>query len=133
MPPRLDLHLRRVYDAPDGGHRVLVDRLWPRGITKADAALDEWRADAAPSTELRQWYGHDVSRFAEFARRYREELRRLPASRAVGHILELSATRKVTLVTATRDVEHSGAQVLLEHLTSRAPRARRRRSPTAPD
>ena len=62
------------------GYRVLVDRLWPRGITKAEAALDEWLKDVAPSTELRRWYGHDVERFDEFARRYRAELRRPPAS-----------------------------------------------------
>ena len=108
------IELLRVYDAirADAGYRVLVDRLWPRGVTKADVALDEWLKDAAPSTDLRRWYGHDVTRFDEFARRYRAELRRPPASDAVEHLIELSRTRSVTLLTATRDVEHSGARVL---------------------
>jgi uncharacterized protein YeaO (DUF488 family) len=131
MPPRRDINLRRVYDDRDAGYRVLVDRLWPRGITKADAALDEWLQDAAPSTELRRWYGHDGARFGEFARRYRAELRHAPASIAVRHLLELAQTRTVTLLTATRDVEHSGARVLQERLTSRASRSRRRVPPVA--
>jgi uncharacterized protein YeaO (DUF488 family) len=131
MRQRLDLHLQRIYDDPDAGYRVLVDRLWPRGIGKVDAALDEWIRDAAPSTELRRWYGHDVARFTEFARRYRAELGRPPASNAVQHLLELAKARTVTLLTATRDVEHSGARILYEHLTSRAPRRRRARPTTA--
>src|SRR3954447_1851210 len=95
-------------------HRVLVDRLWPRGVSKADAALDEWDKDIAPSAELRRWYGHDVDRFPEFAH---AELRRPPASEAVDRLLATARTRAVTLLTATRDVEHSGARVLLDHLT----------------
>jgi len=129
MPPRRDINLHRVYDDCDSGYRVLVDRLWPRGITKVDAALDEWLQDVAPSTELRRWYGHDVTRFEEFARRYRAELRRHPASNAVQHLIELAKTRTITLLTATRDVEHSGARVLQERLTSRASPSRRRVSP----
>lgn len=129
MPPRRDINLHRVYDDRDAGYRVLVDRLWPRGVTKADAALDEWLQDAAPSTELRRWYGHDVMRFEEFARRYRAELRQAPASLAVQRLIELAQTRTVTLLTATRDVEHSGARVLQERLTSRASRSRRRAPP----
>jgi uncharacterized protein YeaO (DUF488 family) len=120
MRQRHDVQLRRVYDVSvreDTGYRVLVDRLWPRGITKADAALDEWLKDAAPSTELRRWYGHDVQRFEEFARRYRAELQRLPAAAAVDHLVELSRTKPLTLLTAARDVEHSGARVLQERLT----------------
>ena len=68
------INLQRAYEPPnpDGGRRFLVDRLWPRGVRKADAAIDEWLKDAAPTTELRRWYGHEVSRFDEFARRYRE-------------------------------------------------------------
>lgn len=108
----------RVYDEPPepGAHRVLVDRLWPRGVTKVAAALDEWSADVAPTTELRRWYGHDPAKFAEFARRYRAELVRPPASNAVSRLLDIATTRRVALVTATRDVEHSGAQVLHDHL-----------------
>ncbi len=111
--------VRRVYDAEGGrGHRVLVDRLWPRGIARADLALDEWLKDAAPSTDLRRWYGHDVARFDEFARRYRAELADPPGVGAVHHLVAISRRRPVTLLTATRDVEHSGAVVLLHHLES---------------
>lgn len=121
MPTDRHRHVavRRVYDADlaaSGGYRVLVDRLWPRGITKADAALDEWLKDAAPSTELRRWYGHDIARFDEFARRYRAELSRPPASDAVEHLAAIAEHQHLTLVTATRDVEHSGAAVLEQHL-----------------
>jgi uncharacterized protein YeaO (DUF488 family) len=122
MLPRGDFEIRRVYDdLRDGaGYRVLVDRLWPRGIKKVDAALDEWLKDAAPSTELRRWYAHDPARFAEFSRRYRVELRRPPASEAVDHLLGVAARRTVMLLTATGDVERSGARVLRDHLAARA-------------
>jgi uncharacterized protein YeaO (DUF488 family) len=93
-----------------------VDRLWPRGIRKGDAALDEWAKDVAPSTELRRWYGHDPARFEEFARRYRHELRQAPAAEALARLRALSAHNPVILVTATRDLERSGAQVLRDVL-----------------
>jgi uncharacterized protein YeaO (DUF488 family) len=111
--------IRRVYDesAQTAGVRVLVDRLWPRGVTKAAARIDEWLEDAAPSTELRRWYRHDVTRFDEFRDRYRTELARTPASTAVRHLAAIAARQPLVLVTATRDVDHSGAEVLLEHLT----------------
>jgi uncharacterized protein YeaO (DUF488 family) len=113
--------LGRIYEHDggrgDGGYRVLVDRLWPRGINKELAALDEWLKDAAPSTELRRWYGHDVERFEEFTRRYRAELQEGAASVAVDHLIDLSRTEKLTLLTATRDLEHSGAVVLQQELT----------------
>jgi uncharacterized protein YeaO (DUF488 family) len=123
--------VRRIYDHGGGaaGYRVLVDRLWPRGVKKSDAGLDEWLKDVAPSTELRRWYGHDPGRFAEFTRRYRTELRRQPASGAVDHLLELASTQPVILLTATGDLEHSGARVLRDHLSqsgrrpSRGPRS----------
>jgi uncharacterized protein YeaO (DUF488 family) len=110
----------RVYDAAGtpAAHRVLVDRLWPRGITKEAAALDEWSPDVAPSTELRRWYGHDPTRFAEFSARYLAELARPAARTAVHRLLGVAKTRRVALVTATRDVEHSGARVLLDHLNA---------------
>jgi uncharacterized protein YeaO (DUF488 family) len=116
------IRIARVYgdDDSEAGYRVLVDRLWPRGASKADAALDEWDKDVAPSAELRRWYGHAVDRFPEFERRYREELARPPASEVVDRLLATARTRAVTLLTATRDVEHSGARVLLDHLTRRA-------------
>jgi uncharacterized protein YeaO (DUF488 family) len=111
--------IRRIYenDVPPG-RIVLVDRLWPRGIKKSEAGLDEWLKDVAPSTELRRWYGHAPDRFEEFARRYRAELARPPAAAAVEHLLELSRTGEVVLMTATRDIDHSGARVLVNHLTS---------------
>ena len=132
MRPPDEFQVRRVYDdlRDDASYRVLVDRLWPRGVTKADAALDEWLKDVAPSAELRRWYNHDVDRFTEFARRYRAELQQPPTSAGVERLLELARTQPVALLTATRDVEHSGAQVLHAHLASRAGRSRR--SPRRP-
>jgi uncharacterized protein YeaO (DUF488 family) len=113
--------VRRIYhdDAGGAGYRVLVDRLWPRGIKTVDANLDEWLKDAAPSTELRRWYSHDPERFTEFAHRYRAELRRPPASDAVDHLLRVGSIQSLVLLTATSDVEQSGAWVLRDHLASR--------------
>lgn len=116
------IEIRRVYDDahPErDGYRVLVDRLWPRGLSHAAAALDEWLKDAAPSAELRRWYDHDLPRYEEFARRYRVELRDPPAADAVVRLRRLARGEMLTLLTATRDVEHSGAGVLLDHLLDR--------------
>lgn len=116
------IQVRRVYDDPSpetDGCRVLVDRLWPRGLSFADAALDEWLKDVAPSADLRRWYDHDWPRYAEFARRYRAELREPPAAEGVVRLRRLAQAETLTLLTATRDVEHSGAGVLLEHLLDR--------------
>jgi uncharacterized protein YeaO (DUF488 family) len=110
----------RVYDDPGrkrGEHRVLVDRLWPRGLSKDAVDYDDWPKDVAPSSELRRWYGHDPERFSEFSRRYRRELTVPPAARALAHLRGMTG-RQLVLLTATRDVEHSGATVLrvvLEH------------------
>jgi uncharacterized protein YeaO (DUF488 family) len=111
---------RRVYEetSPKDGKRVLVDRVWPRGMRKEDAHLDEWLRDVAPSTELRRWYSHEPSRFAEFRRRYLAELREPRRQQAVDHLRDIASQDKVTLLTATRDVEHSQAAVLAEWLTS---------------
>jgi uncharacterized protein YeaO (DUF488 family) len=111
--------LRRVYDRPadEGTHRVLVDRLWPRGIAQADAPFDEWAKEVAPSTELRRWYGHEPAKFEEFARRYRAELAEPPAEEGVARLRRLAENSGVVLVTATRDVEHSAAEVLCAVLT----------------
>ncbi|MFC5720704.1 DUF488 domain-containing protein [Streptomyces gamaensis] len=108
--------VRRIYDSPtpEDGRRVLVDRVWPRGLRKEDAHLDEWLRDVAPSTELRQWYGHDPSRRAEFRARYLTELRAPDRARALDHLRELAASGPLTLLTATRDVEYSQAAVLVE-------------------
>ena len=104
----------RVYedDGRKRGYRVLVDRLWPRGVKKTDLELDEWAKDIAPSDSLRRWYAHDVDRFGEFARRYRAELRAPSASLVLSHLRQLRGRRALVLLTATKDVEHSGAEVL---------------------
>ena len=109
----------RAYDDPPAGYRVLVDRLWPRGVRKQAAAIDEWLKDVAPSTELRQWYGHDVARFEEFSARYRAELRDPPASDALERLAAAAREGPLTLLTATRDVEHSAARVLQQVLNAR--------------
>lgn len=108
------VRLARVYDPPDpdDGLRVLVDRLWPRGLKKADAGIDLWSRDVAPSTELRKWYGHDPARFDEFAARYRAELDTAGPSAALAEIRRLAGQRPVTLLTATRAVDLSHAAVL---------------------
>lgn len=109
----------RVYDDPgrdEGQYRVLVDRLWPRGVTKAAVDFDEWAREVAPSTELRRWYGHQPDRFDEFARRYRDELAAKPASGFVQRLRAIAAQKRLVLLTATRDIEHSGARVLQDVL-----------------
>lgn len=87
---------------------------------KEEAALDEWAKDVAPSAELRRWYGHDPASFEAFARQYRDELTRPPGSDAITHLCGLVRAQHVTLLTATRDVEHSGARVLYDHLVTHA-------------
>ncbi|MEU5273876.1 DUF488 domain-containing protein [Streptomyces hygroscopicus] len=110
---------RRVYEdtSPKDGRRVLVDRVWPRGMRKEDAHLDEWLRDVAPSSDLRTWYAHEPSRFAEFRRRYLAELRDVGHRDAAEHLRDLAAHDKLMLLTATRDVDHSQAAVLAEWLT----------------
>jgi uncharacterized protein YeaO (DUF488 family) len=113
--PSFEIH--RIYDEDQGrGYRVLVDRLWPRGVSKEKAALDEWAKDVAPSDALRRWYGHEPEKFVEFARRYRTELAASPAREALAHLRDTSQQQPVVLLTATRDIEHSGAVVLLAAL-----------------
>ena len=115
---RPQVELRRVYeDIPSGDQtRVLVDRLWPRGIAKATAPFDQWLKEVAPTTELRRWYGHEPAKFETFVTRYLAELAQPPASVALAHLRALAAKDGVVLVTATRDVEHSAAEVLLDAL-----------------
>jgi uncharacterized protein YeaO (DUF488 family) len=113
-----EIRVRRVYDAPSpaDGARVLVDRVWPRGLRKDAAHLTEWAKDAAPSTELRQWYGHDPEKFQEFRRRYLDELTGRVQRAELGKLRALAATGPVTLLTATRDVDISQATVLAQVL-----------------
>jgi uncharacterized protein YeaO (DUF488 family) len=118
MTAPAQVRLRRVYEAPDpsDGQRVLVDRLWPRGLAKNKAAVDEWLKTVAPSDELRRWYGHEPDRFPEFRQRYQQELRGPEQSGALDHLHRLASHGTVTLLTATRDIEHSQAAVLAELL-----------------
>ena len=116
MTATTEVRVRRVYDPaePADGHRVLVDRLWPRGVAKT--AVDEWAKVVAPSTELREWYHHEVDKFPAFRERYLAELRAPERSEGLEHLRDLSRSGPVTLLTATRDVEHSQAAVLAEWL-----------------
>jgi uncharacterized protein YeaO (DUF488 family) len=113
---RDEVRVRRVYDAPEAadGTRVLVDRLWPRGLAKAKADIDEWCKDIAPSTELRKWYGHDPARFEEFSRRYQAELTEPQPAEALAHLRALAKGKPLTLLTATREPQISEAAVLAE-------------------
>jgi uncharacterized protein YeaO (DUF488 family) len=112
------IRLRRIYDdpSPEDGRRVLVDRVWPRGLTRDAAHLDEWFKDAAPSTPLRRWYGHRPERFTEFRRRYLAELADPRPAAAINRLRALTRTGAVTLLTATRDIDHSQAAVLADLL-----------------
>ena len=114
MSKRPDVQLRRIYDDPadDDGIRVLVDRRWPRGVTKARADLAEWCRDVAPSEALRRWYGHDAEKFEEFARRYRQELQDPERAAALQHLAVLAASDRLTLLTATKQVAISQAEFL---------------------
>ena len=113
--PPLDVGVRRVYDEPSAadGARVLVDRVWPRGLRKDALRLDDWAKDVAPSSDLRKWYGHDPAKFDEFRQRYLAELAGGPQRAALGKLRALAASgRALTLLTATRDLDHSQAAVL---------------------
>jgi uncharacterized protein YeaO (DUF488 family) len=112
------IRVERVYDqrGKEHGARVLVDRLWPRGLTKSRADLDDWCKQVAPSAALRTWYGHDPERFAEFGRRYRRELDDPAKADTLRHLRELAQQRTLTLLTATRHPEISEAAVLADVL-----------------
>lgn len=116
MARTLHVQVRRVYDQPEpgDGQRVLVDRVWPRGLSKEHAHLDEWCKQVAPSTGLRTWYGHDPERYHEFARRYRAELDDAERATALAHLRELAAAGPLTLLTATKHSDISQAAVLAE-------------------
>lgn len=111
-----EVRLRRVYDEPSpaDGVRVLVDRVWPRGLSKDRARVDEWCKQVAPSAQLRKWYAHDPERFAEFTRRYRAELDEPERARALSRLRDLAGDQTVTLLSATKDIHISQAAVLAE-------------------
>lgn len=108
--------LRRAYDPPtrNDGRRVLVDRLWPRGLRREDLELDEWCRDVAPSDRLRRWYGHQPERWVEFQHRYRGELSRGKSRAALLALVREARRHRLTLVLTARDVSHSNAAVLRE-------------------
>jgi uncharacterized protein YeaO (DUF488 family) len=120
----MDVRLKRAYEpaGPTDGYRILIDRLWPRGVSRETAKLDAWEQELAPSTELRRWFGHDPGRFEEFRRRYIEELR--------SQRPQLTALRgraregTLTLVYAAHDADHNDAVVLAEVLRRGLPRRR---------
>ncbi len=113
------ISIKRAYDdaAASDGRRFLVERLWPRGVRKADLEIDAWLKDAAPTTELRKWYGHDPERWPEFQRRYRVELD--ASEDAWRPLLDAARAGDITLVYAARDTERNSAAVLREVLTER--------------
>ncbi|HSZ51741.1 MAG TPA: DUF488 domain-containing protein [Caulobacteraceae bacterium] len=115
---RGSMQIKRAYDAAsdDDGVRVLVDRLWPRGVSKSDAHIDHWLKDIAPSAELRQWFGHRPERWAEFRQRYRSEL---AANPEVDRLREIMSAGQVTLVYGAKDRDHNDAVVLAEFLQDR--------------
>ena len=108
--------IKRIYEPanPNDGYRVLVDRLWPRGVSRQKAALDDWMKDIAPSTELRQWFGHEPSRWVEFQRRYKAELRQHGTD--LDRLRGIAAKGTLTLVYGARDEAHNDAVVLREVL-----------------
>ncbi len=112
----MDVRLKRAYEQaePEDGHRVLIDRLWPRGVSRERAALDAWERELAPSTDLRQWFGHEPGRFEEFRRRYIEELR--GERPRLTRLRRLAREGTLTLVYAAHDAEHNDAVVLAEVL-----------------
>ncbi|MGE2720312.1 DUF488 domain-containing protein [Mycolicibacterium celeriflavum] len=122
MGGRPSVDIARVYDAPgdEGGIRVLVDRLWPRGFRKDDARVGRWLPAVAPSTELRRWYAHQPERFDEFVARYTAELETDAGAQALDELRGRLAEGPVVLVTATRDLALSNAAVLRNILTRRA-------------
>lgn len=112
------IKLKRVYEpaARRDGYRVLVERLWPRGVRKEDLVLDGWEKEIAPSHELRKWFAHDPKRWSEFQKRYRQELKDSAAAERLRELAQRAADGTVTLVFSSHDVEHNNAVVLKQKL-----------------
>lgn len=126
------IRIKRAY-APRGeaeGYRVLVDRLWPRGISKEELAPDAWMRELAPSDELRKWFAHDPSRFPEFQKRYREELKSDEARAALRELVSRAKAGPLTLLYAAKDEEHNNAVVLESLITQRLRRSPQPRTPS---
>lgn len=115
----LDIRVKRIYDppAPDDGTRILVDRLWPRGVARAGAGVDEWLPSIAPSTELRRWFGHDPAKWPEFRARYEAEL---AGQDDVERLRTIARRARLTLLYSARDTEHNQAVALAAYLLSQA-------------
>jgi uncharacterized protein YeaO (DUF488 family) len=115
----MSIGLKRAYDRPAGsdGRRILVDRIWPRGIAKADLRIDAWLKDLAPSDGLRKWFGHDPIKWDEFKKRYADEIDQ--HAEALDHLVESAKEGHVTLIFGTKDIEHNNAVALKEHLERR--------------
>ncbi len=115
----MNIVVKRIYNqsSHNDGTRVLVDRIWPRGIRKEDAELDDWNKDVAPFTELRKWYGHDPDKFDEFSRRYHDELATEAGRQALQELRQCVKGKRLTLLTAAKDVEHSHPTVLAQILS----------------
>lgn len=113
-----DIRLKRAYDDPadNDGQRILVDAMWPRGVAKADAEIDEWLKALAPSADLRKWFGHDPEKWETFRRRYQDELACGEQAEAYERLRECYARGRVTLVFAAKDREHNNAVVLKQSL-----------------
>lgn len=109
-----EIKIKRIYDAPseDDGYRVLVDRLWPRGVSKAKAQIDEWNKEVTPSTELRKWFGHKAEKYDDFSALYREEL--LHQTEEIDRIRTIANSQNVTLLYAARDPIINHARILLD-------------------
>jgi uncharacterized protein YeaO (DUF488 family) len=120
------IRLKRAYEPPaaDDGTRILVERLWPRGVSKDAARIDLWVKDLAPSPELRKWYSHDVERWAEFRKRYLAELD--ANAEAVHDLKQRTSEGPVTFVYAAKDEEHNSALILKEHLEASSPKRKAR-------
>ncbi|WP_329620143.1 DUF488 family protein [Streptomyces sp. NBC_01255] len=120
--PHARVRVRRIYETPssDDGVRVLVDRLWPRGLARTDARIDEWPKALTPSTELRRWYHGPEGEYAEFCRRYEAELAAPEAAAALDRLRELAARDTVTLLTAAKDPSVSHTSVLERELAPQA-------------
>ncbi len=119
---KMQVATKRAYEPPsdDDGERILIDRLWPRGVTKERARIDLWLKDVAPSRELRTWYGHDVEKYDEFRRRYQAELAEEPGASALALLREHAARGPVTLIFAAKSAEYCNASALSELLTADA-------------
>lgn len=116
----MDISIKRIYDPEEegDGYRVLVDRIWPRGVSREKASWDEWLKEAAPATELRRWFSHDPAKWEDFRKKYFEELDR--NTDAVPYLRQLARKGKLTLLYAARDTEHNEAAALKDYLLQQA-------------